>query len=487
MCTYVLSIAQSKNDYNWIITKNYEPATPEAEGYHWRFTEDGLVRDYVETPDGIFRQINTMSDSEGNLLFYSNGCAVYNADHELMENGDGINDVSSEFNQFCPGGYPGAHNMVVTLDPKNSKGYYIIHKPVEDGHTNRILYTYIDMTMSNGLGGVMEKNISVYDEETTKWGHVNVCKHANGRDWWFTQIIDSTNIFLVFLIDEDGVQLSDSVLTGPTFIEQTGFNQALYNRDGSKFVIHGSEHHVLVYDFDRNTGKLEFDQQIFLTEPGFQQFSRGAMFSPNNRFLYVNTQRELYQIDMWESDLYDGLQLIAEWDGFLEETVGVPVVFGNMVHGPDCKIYMTTAAGIQYMHMIEYPDEQGQACGFKQHSIKLDIPAPPFYSNTIPFYRMDEDAPCDPTLVGLQDLYGVDAVPFTIYPNPTSDYVHLQLNEKAEVTRYELLSMDGRLIEMNEVDGLEHTIDLTTLPSGMYFIKVYDIDGASQVEKIVKK
>ncbi|GIV32304.1 MAG: hypothetical protein KatS3mg030_610 [Saprospiraceae bacterium] len=37
-----------------------------------------------------------MSDAEGHLLFYSNGCEVMNWAHQLVENGDSIN----------PGSYP---------------------------------------------------------------------------------------------------------------------------------------------------------------------------------------------------------------------------------------------------------------------------------------------------------------------------------------------------------------------------------------------
>lgn len=488
LCISIQSMAQSKNDYNWIITKHFEQSTPEAEGYHWKFTEDGLVRDYLETPDGIFRHISTMSDHEGNLQFYSNGCAVYNADHQLMQNGDGVNDVSKEFDEFCPGGYVGINNMVAIPDPKNMKGYYLIHKPVEESSTKQILYSYIDMELDGGLGGVSSKNNLLYDDTNIRYGHINACKHANGKDWWFTQIVDSTNTFLIFLVDEEGITLQKSISTGIPFFERSGsFTQVVYNRDGSKFAMNGIEHDVLVYDFDRLTGQLTFDQQIIVPINNPFDLSRGAMFSPNNRFLYVNTERKFYQIDMWEDDLQESLELIAEYDGFEEETVGVPVVFGNLVHGPDCKIYMTTASGIQYMHMIEFPDEKGQACGFQQHSIKLDIPAPSYYSNTIPFYRMDEPAPCDPTLVGIADIFAVDHVPVEIYPNPATTQFTLSVEPDAEIVRYEILSLEGMVLRSGDVLDLETSIDISQYASGMYFIRVYDADGESHVEKWVKE
>jgi len=487
LCT-LQSIAQSKNDYNWIITKQFDVTTPQAEGFHWRFTEDGLVRDYVETPDGVFRQLTTMSDRDGNLKFYSNGCAVFNAEHELMENGNGINDVSIEFDEFCPGGYPTANSFVSITDPGNEDGYYIIHKPIEELRTRELLYTYVDGSQNSGLGALIEKNEVIYDNNNIlSSGLLNACKHDNGEDWWITQVLDSTNLWLTFLVDDEGISLQQSQEVGPVYLVTNPFSQAVYNRDGTKFAIISAEHDVTVYNFDNATGALTFDQQVMLNEQDPFQFSRGAMFSPNNRFLYVNTQREFYQIDMWEEDLQEGLELVDVWDGFEEETVGVPVVFGNMVHGPDCKIYMTTAAGIQYMHVIERPDEKGAACDFRQHSIRLDVPAPPFYSNTIPFFRMGEDAPCDPTLVGLADVYGVDEIPYRIYPNPVRDVALLDVEPEAEIVRYEIVTVSGLVVKSASVDDLQSIIDMSDLGSGMYFLRVYNVDGAWQVEKVVKE
>ena len=267
---------------------------------------------------------------------------------------------------------------------------------------------------------------------------------------------------------------------GPThnFLDGS-VTQVIYSRDGTKYALHSIENGVVVYDFDRSNGELTFLQQIRLGE------ARGAMFSPNDRFLYANTRSELYQIDMWEEDLEDGLVRIDTFDGFTGN-FGIEVLFGAMTHGPDCKIYMHTLAGISWMHTIEFPDEKGIACGFQQHSIYLDVPLPPYFSNVIPFYRMDEDEPCDPTLVGLADIYGVMDSKVSVFPNPVSTIATLRIDDGYDMDRYELLSIDGRVVSGASIDDTMVSIDMGALPSGMYYLRVYDRDGRYEVERLVK-
>ncbi|MDO8368948.1 MAG: hypothetical protein Q7T20_19275 [Saprospiraceae bacterium] len=45
-----------------------------------------------------------MSDQEGNLIFYTSGCYVVNAAHEIMENGDSINPGNVQ-QYICPSGH----------------------------------------------------------------------------------------------------------------------------------------------------------------------------------------------------------------------------------------------------------------------------------------------------------------------------------------------------------------------------------------------
>lgn len=105
----------------------------------------------------------------------------------------------------------------------------------------------------------------------------------------------------------------------------------------------------------------------------------------------------------------------------------------------------------------------------------------------IPFYRIDEEEPCDPSLVILYDRYRVEPIRYTIFPNPVNDVLYLELESEAEIVRYELLSASGRVLSASVVDGLSVAIDTRHIASGMFFFRLYDIDGNWKVEKVIKQ
>ena len=100
---------------------------------------------------------------------------------------------------------------------------------------------------------------------------------------------------------------------------------------------------------------------------------------------------------------------------------------------------------------------------------------------------MDVAAPCDPTLVGLYDLYGAKTELYKVFPNPVMDVLTLALEAEAEIVRYEMLSLNGAIVSASSVDSLLIDIDTRHLGSGMYFLRVYDIDGQWKVEKVIKQ
>jgi len=61
------------------------------------FTENQLDIYYDGYITMDFQETNTsISDEEGNLLFYSNGIFIANAEHEVMENGGDLNEWNSQ-------------------------------------------------------------------------------------------------------------------------------------------------------------------------------------------------------------------------------------------------------------------------------------------------------------------------------------------------------------------------------------------------------
>ncbi|MFS4431046.1 peptide-N-glycosidase F-related protein [Chryseobacterium sp. S90] len=82
-------------------------------------------------------------------------------------------------------------------------------------------------------------------------------------------------------------------------------------------------------------------------------------------------------------------------------------------------------------------------------------------------------------VLNVKDIKTVDV---NIYPNPTSDFVHIQ--SKTDVTSISLFNAEGRkLIETYN----ENKIDLSPYSTGIYFLNIVLKDGTTFKHKILKK
>ncbi|MGV3696180.1 T9SS type A sorting domain-containing protein [Flavobacterium sp.] len=71
-----------------------------------------------------------------------------------------------------------------------------------------------------------------------------------------------------------------------------------------------------------------------------------------------------------------------------------------------------------------------------------------------------------------------------IYPNPTTSIIHV--DSEFEITSIELYDIQGRILETHLENESKSTLDLSTKPKGIYFVKIKTEKG-SKVEKIVKE
>ncbi len=59
----------------------------------------------------------------------------------------------------------------------------------------------------------------------------------------------------------------------------------------------------------------------------------------------------------------------------------------------------------------------------------------------------------------------------TVYPNPTQGEMTLSLEG---LRRYEIIDMNGQTVMQGQANGKRHTIDVSTLASGLYLVKAYN-------------
>ncbi|MBK8701674.1 MAG: T9SS type A sorting domain-containing protein [Saprospiraceae bacterium] len=482
--------SQEYQDYNWIFNlRNYKDTTFTStfiSSVNCNFDSSTLHINYEEGNFKIYQNNGSVSDNNGKLLFYTNGCQVLQADHNLMQNGDSINfgKYYVEWWDNCSFGYNGWQDIIILNDANNPRGYYILHKTLNfrtdpiKFFVDALKYTYVDMSLNIGKGSVTKKNQIIYDADDLVWSYLASIHHHNGKDWWLIQMRENSNAYLKFLVNEAGPMLVDSQNIGPKTTRNTsaaGF--AKFSPDGKKWAWFTTENGLNIFDFNRETGTLS--NQLILKIQHRRDFA-GIEFSPNGRFIYVSIIDSLWQVDTWKENLEEGCILIDTFDGFQDP---FPTTIQGMNLAPDCKIYVNSSNGVGSMHVINYPNKKGKGCQFIQHGIDL----PYFISLGTPNFprlRVDEVDVCD-SIELYTEVIDVDhkKTRLKIYPNPVMDIAKMESDAQGQVYVYD---MSGSFIKKQNIHEGENYLDMEACVAGMYFIRFVDISGNEYGGKIVK-
>lgn len=334
------------------------------------------------------------SDSLGKLLFYTNGISVQNWTHNLMQWGDSVN-LSYFWYDYQKYGFPiGAISPSIPA-PGLPNQYYLFSIGGRDQlSTEQIVlaplwYNRIDMNQNSGLGRVEEKNVVLLDSAQNE---MIVVKHGNGRDWWVLTPLLSQPVHYAYLVDSTGINAPLIQVYGPPFNEFEIPSPCSISPNGKIYIRHDSYGGLRIYDFDRCTGQLN-NLRIIPYENGF--FSIQATFSPDSRFLFINSYEAMMVMDMQAPDPALTLDTLAIYDGFSSPTPPFDTYFWiSQMHGN--KLYSATANGTRALHIIHHPDLPGLSADVEQHGITLPV----YNSGTMcrfPNYRLGkwEGSPCD--------------------------------------------------------------------------------------------
>ena len=134
----------------------------------------------------------SISDSNGNLQFYTDGSTIWTKDHSVMSNGTGLN-----------GNFSSTQSAIIIPKPDASDIYYVFTVDFQ-GEPNGLQYSEIDMTLNSGLGAVTStKNVLLLTPVLEK---LTAIKHANGEDIWVICHKNGSAEFYAYLVTPTGIQ-----------------------------------------------------------------------------------------------------------------------------------------------------------------------------------------------------------------------------------------------------------------------------------------
>jgi hypothetical protein len=368
--------------------------------------------------------------------------------------------------------------------PMDSNKYYFITPTNSAGnlcyscHNDAMIYSVIDMNANGGTGKVVQRMIPFATNGQFRKTQMMACRHSNGKDWWLLKQAGDSNRIHKFRFTQDsvyneGYQQFDEPVWGTWDI----YGQSCFSTDGSKYASssHGSSNgKVFLADFDRCLGVLSNPKVITMPtgsqyNPGApsdsEKLAKGVAYSPDNNFLYVIGQFNIWQFDFADSSWF--------------HVAGMDTTFIQFTHydasyyGADGKLYIGNFHGTsKQMSRIDNPDVKGAGCNFCPRCLRLDSVY--YYGGAgtppcMPNYSLGADS-CWP--VGITQ-YINEKTQLEVYPNPTSSTLYIKSSSNS---KRELFNSIGQLLFTTK----ENEIDVSKYSKGVYYLKV-----ASKFKKII--
>ena len=297
----------------------------------------------------------TVCDSLGNLLFYTNGETIRNKNHGIMLLGGAIHGNSSS-----------TQSSLILPKPSTSGHFYLFTTDVVSGNKG-LRWSEIDMSLDNGLGGVLNKNIPLYPSVCEK---ITTVKHENGIDSWVISHEWQGDAFLAWLVTEQGISTNPIVSNIGSEITESPLDAGGYlkaSKDGSRIAAAhwNNVNTVEIFQFNNATGQLS---NLILID-NFDPISNGVYgieFSPSGEFLYVSERATngglfQYNLSFWNPTVIENSKF---------ELAIFPNKFGALQLGPDEKIYVALQ-GYTHLGIIYHPDSEGFSCLYEQDGVYL--------------------------------------------------------------------------------------------------------------------
>lgn len=301
---------------------------------NWYYGYGGHLNFQTEVPiysnSGSTHSANassTISDLCGNLLFYCSNGTVFNRNHQVMPNGNGL--LHSDDNK----------TVLIVPYPESQTKYYVFTQYFAPAlFSYKIYYTVVDMSMDNGNGAVISKNnlLSSGAEQGMTATH-----HTNGNDIWFVTHTYNSPDYNACLITNSGISNT------PVVSVYSGNHSAWFPKFssmGNKMLISNyTTDEVILFDFDKETGQLTFSEA----------------FENYNPFDYCISEDEtkiyLIDFDLLQIDLLNS-----------QTSVLSSKSLNGLQIGTDDKIY--TSDGYK-LYVINNPNLSGISCDFQNLNI----------------------------------------------------------------------------------------------------------------------
>jgi len=422
----------------------------------------------------------SVSDTFGDLLFYTDGLTVWNKDHQVMTNGTGLYGSTTV-----------SQSVLIVPNSDNLDEYYIFTNQGFETGTNGLSYSVVDMTLDAGKGGVKatQKNIQVLSHASEKFTAVF---NPIDRTYWvvvlgpvlFVDPVVHTDTFYAYKVDGTGVNLVNQ----STFVlqpEVDGFTggQMKISPDGTTLaMIHNTYFEILTFTSIENVFSFDFDMAtgILTSRTSYELedvlYCYGLEFSSDSDKFYVSSTHRasdgaaenfLHQIYYRNAPpLYIAAQVIA----FSE------LAIYSLQTALDGNIYAANDNG--ELDLLANPDGVSQEIDFEGDIIHLNGPATKGLPQLVPYDYLPGSKPSNNTKK------------YSVMGNPFEGDLNIKFHAEEKYTT-QLFDMYGRQVIREDYDiksvGETKNIETGNLSSGIYKLIIKDLLNQEYIATVLKK
>lgn len=317
-----------------------------------------LLDGKLQTREGVA----TVADANGKLLFYTEGTMIWDASHNVMPNGYGLQ-----------GNYTASQSAIAVPFPGHPGQYYVFTAAENSGMRSSL----VDMSLHNGLGDIVPaaKNISLIPNHLST-EKVMATKHCNNTDFWVISHSKGNNNFYVWPLTAAGLGAPQLYSVGQIIISDNGWETigCLKVSPDGQWLTHvkgntstSTTSTTEIFRFNNQTGAITGPVAAL---DGLNQ-GYGMEYAPGGKLIYVTATngRSLYQYDLTATDVNASRVLIS---------YSPTINYGSLQLAPDGQIYVAGEAGYDMpanaIGIIHNPDAPGLACNFQDNALSV-LPA----------------------------------------------------------------------------------------------------------------
>lgn len=262
----------------------------------------------------------------GELLFYSDGKLLYNANHQVMQGSFTTNEETDD---------------IQTVPVPGNKDFYFIFMTYPS-KPRLLMGCIINMSKNGGLGEVVQPLGIMVTEVRNKFAVVPVCDGF----WLITSPFGGQTTFAAKLVT------SSSISGGKTVISTIGmsiegqnpyaYDNVTLSPQGNKMAVaHGNfwqrNGYIEIFDFNKETGEFSNARAINPPNLPIVEGPYISNFSPDGRWLYYSCYcgggTPLYQFDTEAPNIDGSRALVTDTRGFIHDLEIGPDKVLYILHG----------------------------------------------------------------------------------------------------------------------------------------------------------